>query len=372
MKRVLTVLFCFVYFKILKILVHNSSTFKQSYLMDTAKATKATQEGDKEAIEESEYTNDEFWDTEYEGAGKLCRRVLELRAPSRKKTVPYERIECSAQIGEKLSRLSSLAGDLKSLNLVSADNSGGEVEETASSTARQLAAELLIIKKLSYRGNNQHRHSLHFHKLREAQRRLNMLLEDCAPHVTLAPWAAAAQQAESVMRSAGATSIGQLRKIGIPSVRDSKFAMDQLDCMVSLASCVVSACEKVVESAGTELLGRTFFMPFSLITIAASSRVWVFSKYIRDMLIEGKKTLEELVKVSGIKDKPVKSDDKKQQEKAQPGKGKQNEGKPKKKEGASKADNIFATLLGGSNTNAKRKKDASGQQHPPKKIPKKK
>lgn len=342
--------------------------------MDTARENRETQKGEekrdsiKEVTEESEYTNDEFWDTEYEGAGKLCRRILEIRALSRKKTFPYERLECSALIGEKLSKLSSIAANLKSLNLVSVDNSGAEVEEAASPTARQLAAELLIIKKLLYRGNNQHRHSIHFHKLREARRRLDMLLDDCAPHVTLAPWASAAQQAEIVMRSAGATSIGQLRKIGIPSVQDSKFAMDQLDCMVSLASCVVSACEKVVESASIELLGRTFFMPSSLITISAASRVWVFSKYIRDMLSEGKKTLEELVKVSGIKEKPVK-----QEGKAQPSKEKQSEGKPKKKEGASKADSIFATLLGGgNNTNSKRKKDTSGQQHPPKKISKKK
>lgn len=336
---------------------------------------KETQKEDNKDAELDELAEDQFWDTEYEGAGKLCKRILELRAFSRRNLAPYDRVECSPQLGECLNKLSSLAADLKSLNLISVDSSGGEVEETASPTARQLAAELMIIKKLSYRGKNQHRHSMHFHKLREAQRRLNMLLGDCAPHATLSPWITAAQQAESVMRSAGATSIGQLRKIGIPSMRDSQYALDQFDCLLSLASCVIRACEKVVESAETELLGRTFFMSFSLVTIAASSRIWVFSKYIEKMLTEGKKTLEELIKMSGIDKKPSASDAKKQG-KVQPTKGKQTsggkEGTPKRKEGTSKVDNIFATLLGGNSGGTKRKKSSTEQSQPPKKVLKKK
>lgn len=330
---------------------------------------------DVEGAEVQELADDKFWDTEYEGAGKLCERILEIRAITKRKQEPYDRVECSEQLGIHLSKLSSLATDLKSLNLVSTDSGGADVEETASPAARQLAAELMVIKKLSYRGKNQHRHSMHFHKLREAQRRLKMLLGDCAPHVTLAPWVSAAQQAETIMRSAGATSIGQLRKVGIPSFRDSKYALNQLDCLISLANCVNSACKKVSESAEIELLGRTFFMPFSLITIAASSRIWVFSKYIKDMLVEGKKTLEELIKVSGIKKKkPLRSGVATQKEKPQATKGKQNngtkEGKTKNKEVSNKANNIFATLMGGGNGTIKRKKNTTEKQ-PPKKIQKK-
>lgn len=314
-------------------------------------------------------------DTEYEGAGKLCERVQELRALAKRRPVPYERVTCSEQIGESLSKLSSLAADLKSLSLGSSDKEGKGDEEPASPAARQLATELMTIGKLSYRGKNQHRHSMHFHKLREAQRRTKMLLGDCAPHITLAPWVSAAQQAETIMRSAGATTIGQLRKVGIPSARDTRYALDQLECLLHLAACVKSACEKVTESAEIELLGQSYFMPFSLITIAASSRIWAFIKYVERLLTEATETLKELVKTSGIKEKGLPVPSQAQTAKAQPSKDRMSSnnkgGKPKQKEGGSAVNDIFATLLGGTSGTSKRKKNGSEQQQPPKKAQRK-
>ena len=242
-------------------------------------------------------------------ASAIFARLKAVRSarPSRS---PYVRVAGSESISEALRTVYECEEALRALCPL---ESAGL---TTSSAGMQLALELRVAQRVRYVMKNQQRHMRHFHKLREAQKRILQIFESCPPHKVLEPFAEAASVARTAGLSAAKAAasgvskpaqsqsqqqqqqqrqvipfddeaqkaVSALKSVRVPAARDSEAAVSQLRALQELARVADRACQDVVVSTDSELVSQTFFLGLAIISEAVAARLAAYAAFCSETI----------------------------------------------------------------------------------------
>ena len=244
-----------------------------------------------------------------QSAKAICAQ-LAAQLASKRGLSPFVRVPGSPALAEALRTLYDCAGSLAALNPLANKSRAVRGSGADADASTQLALELRVAQRVTYIAKNQQRHMRHFHKLREARRRISQMFECCPPAKVLEPFAEAAVVARNAALSAKRAAapgsnnndgkeqqqqqrgfddetvgaVAALRNIRVPASSDCAAALEQLRSLEQLALVAERACEDVVVSTDSELVAQKFFLGLSVVSETTAARLAAYARYCRSLI----------------------------------------------------------------------------------------